>query len=103
MAEAKARRLTIVVQWLVRHWRGLLPIAVLVLAEEITATADHWRRSYLHTPHGKPVGLRRDLPDVPIPVGHVHHHRHRNSTTPVAVHPGIADPYATAVAMTAIV
>jgi nitrile hydratase accessory protein len=74
-------------QWLAALER-LIANRGLVLAEEITATANHWRRSYLHTPHGKPVGLRRDLSDVPTPAGHVHHHRHRNSTTPVAVHPG---------------
>ena len=84
-------------QWLAAFER-LLADRSLVLAEEITATGD-WRRSYLHTPHGKPVCLRRDLPDIPPTVGHRHHdhhHERRDSATPVAVHlgsppkPGIA-------------
>jgi nitrile hydratase accessory protein len=76
-------------QWLAAFER-LLADRTLVLDEEITATADHWRRSYLQTPHDKPVCLRRDLPDIPTPVGHGHHHHQerRNSATPLAVHPG---------------
>jgi nitrile hydratase accessory protein len=77
-------------QWLAAFER--LPAdRSLVLAEEITATADDWRRTYLHTPHGKPVYLRRDLPDIPTTVQHSHHDRHherRHSATPAAVHPG---------------
>ena len=76
-------------QWLAAFER-LLADRRLVLAEEITATADDWRRSYLHTPHGKPVCLRRGLPDIPTPFGHGHYHQARCvSATPVAVHPGL--------------
>lgn len=60
----------------------------LVLAEEVATTAEDWRRSYLHTPHGKPVCLRRDLPDIPSIVGHNHHDHHRErykQATPVAI------------------
>lgn len=51
---------------------------------EVAETTEHWRRSYLHTEHGRPVQFRRDLP----PVGfhdHDHHHGQDMKPAPVAV------------------
>jgi len=47
-------------------------------AEEIVETAEHWRRSYLNTPHGKPIAFSREWQDSPEHEGesHDHHHRH---------------------------
>lgn len=42
---------------------------------ELLDTAEHWRRSYLHTEHGKPIVFRRDLPEVDHDDDH-HHHPH---------------------------
>ena len=47
----------------------LLSERSLMTAEEIGASAEDWRRSYLHTPHGKPVNLRRNLPDIAMTEG----------------------------------
>jgi nitrile hydratase accessory protein len=59
-------------QWVAALER-MLAQGGLVLAEEVATTAEDWRRSYLLTPHGKPVCLRRGLPDIPTTVGHSHH------------------------------
>lgn len=53
---------------------------------EMRETAEHWRRSYLHTEHGQPIVFRRDLPSPQ----HVHlHHDHTavplSAPKPVAV------------------
>jgi nitrile hydratase accessory protein len=61
-------------------------------AAEIGATQEHWRRSYLHTPHGKPVEFRRDHPqraDDDVEGDH-HHHRPDRDPAPVAVSPAAA-------------
>jgi nitrile hydratase accessory protein len=74
-------------QWVVALER-ILAQRGLVLAEEVATTAEDWRRSYLRTPHGKPVCLRRDLPDVPTTVGpshRDHHHERDKRATPVAI------------------
>jgi nitrile hydratase accessory protein len=50
--------------------------------EEVTNYQEHWRRSYFHTEHGKPVEFGKG--HAPIPPGaleeleheHDHHHRH---------------------------
>lgn len=65
-----------------------------VSAAEIAATMEHWRRSYLNTPHGAPIEFRRDWPDAPDPDedhGHDHDHHHDGHPAhraPVAVSPG---------------
>lgn len=41
---------------------------------ELQDTAQHWRRSYLHTEHGKPILFRRDLPELDHHDDHHHHH-----------------------------
>ncbi|MFO1061755.1 MAG: nitrile hydratase accessory protein [Dongiaceae bacterium] len=61
--------------------RGLVPGAA-----AIDATAELWRRSYLATPHGEAVTLRRDLPEVPDAHDHGQH-RHHARPAPVAVEP----------------
>lgn len=41
--------------------------------------AEHWRRSYLNTPHGKPIAFSREWQDVPDFEGEDqddHHHHH---------------------------
>ena len=74
-------------QWLAAL-ETLLSERSLMTAEEIGATAEDWRRSYLHTPHGKPVNLRRNLPDIAIPEGDDHHHHERTtSAAPMTIDP----------------
>lgn len=46
-----------------------------VSSAEISETAEHWRRSYLNTPHGKPIELSRAWPADHEHVDH-HHHDH---------------------------
>jgi nitrile hydratase accessory protein len=73
-------------QWLAALEK-LLVERGLATGKEISATVEDWRRSYLHTPHGKPVHLRRDLPEISVPTQHDHHHEHRWSAVPAAVDP----------------
>lgn len=68
--------------------------------DEVADYQEHWRRSYFHTEHGKPVEFRKGL--APIPPGaleeldheHDHHHHehchagdHETRSGPVAVSP----------------
>lgn len=68
--------------------------------DEVADYQEHWRRSYFHTEHGKPVEFRKGL--APIPPGaleeldheHDHHHHehchagdHETHSGPVAVSP----------------
>lgn len=74
-------------QWVAALERTL-NLRGLVLATEVDRTAEDWRRSYLHTPHGKPVYLRRTLSDIPTTVGHVRHDHDReggSKAAPVAI------------------
>jgi nitrile hydratase accessory protein len=51
--------------------RGLLTV------ENLKETTSDWRRSYLATPHGKPIVFRRDLPAIETNAHddhHAHHH-----------------------------
>jgi nitrile hydratase accessory protein len=41
---------------------------------QVAEMAEHWRRSYLATPHGDPIELCLTLP----PQDHVHHHHHHH-------------------------
>jgi nitrile hydratase accessory protein len=59
-------------QWLAALETVLEEHATLT-AEEIAETAEHWRRSYLNTPHGKPIAFSREWQDSP---GLDHRHRH---------------------------
>jgi nitrile hydratase accessory protein len=73
-------------QWLAALERLLVARGLVADAAAIDATAEQWRRSYLATPHGEPVTLRRDLPDAS------HHHadephNHPARPMPVAVEP----------------
>jgi nitrile hydratase accessory protein len=74
-----------------RQWLGalerLLAERGLATGQEIGATAEDWRRSYLHTPHGKPVHLRRDLPNIFMTDENLIHHEHRASAIPMTVDP----------------
>ncbi len=73
-----------------RQWSEAL-IALLyrtgaLTAEEIAETAEHWRRSYLATEHGKPIAFRRDLPEMAQDEhGHDHPHHHAPVTPPAPV------------------
>ncbi|ANT62264.1 MULTISPECIES: nitrile hydratase accessory protein [Roseobacteraceae] len=59
--------------------------------EEISETAEHWRRSYIATEHGKPIEFRRDLPNLPdIDDDHHHHHAPSTPAEPVSVSPAEA-------------
>lgn len=64
-------------QWLAALETVLEKHAALT-AEEIVETAEHWRRSYLNTPHGKPIAFSREWQDAPAHEGESrdHHHRH---------------------------
>lgn len=54
--------------------------------EEVSDAAEHWRRSYLATEHGRPIEFRRDLPDHPEADEHHHHdHAHAPAPTPIAI------------------
>jgi nitrile hydratase accessory protein len=74
-----------------RQWLAALETLLvkrgLATSKEIGSTAEHWRRSYLHTPHGKPVHLRRDLPEISIAAEDDHPHERRTFAIPVAVDP----------------
>ena len=66
--------------------------------EDIDDTKEHWRRSYINTPHGDPVEFGRHWP-APEPeieralAEHSDHHRHSHdhhhpvATRPIAIHP----------------
>jgi nitrile hydratase accessory protein len=83
-----------------RQWLAALETILtgsgLVSAAEIGAAMEHWRRSYLNTPHGAPIEFRRDWPDVPDAADteardhdHDHHHDdHPSHRAPLAVSPG---------------
>jgi nitrile hydratase accessory protein len=67
-------------QWLAALETILLKHATLT-SEEIAEVVEHWRRSYLNTPHGKPIVFRRDWQDVRDFAHEDHeddddHHRH---------------------------
>lgn len=81
-----------------RQWLCALEALVVeravVTREELGRTREDWRRSYLHTEHGKPVEFRRGLPAVNVdsedhPHAH-HHHPHSEAPAqrPVAISPG---------------
>lgn len=54
----------------------------------LTGTAEDWRRSFLHTEHGKPIIFRRGLNDLPHHDHHDHNHGdHRAIPAPVAISP----------------
>lgn len=62
-------------------------------SQEIAETAEHWRRSYLNTPHGQPIAFSREWEDSPAldhPHRHDHEHHHRSHAgvlQPVAISP----------------
>jgi nitrile hydratase accessory protein len=68
-------------QWLAALETILVKHATLT-SEEIAEVAEHWRRSYRNTPHGKPIVFRRDWQDV-RDFEHEddddHHHGHHHS------------------------
>ena len=69
-----------------RQWLAALEqlLASLGIADsrQIDAAQEDWRRSYLHTEHGKPVQFRRGLAPVDADIDH-HHHHHDHG----AIHP----------------
>lgn len=82
------------------YYRQWLAALETILAErgvlnpaEIAETQEHWRRSYLHTPHGQPIEFRRDLHDASEGAAeggdHDHHHAQdrAQSSAPIAVSP----------------
>ncbi|WP_172328438.1 nitrile hydratase accessory protein [Mangrovicoccus sp. HB161399] len=73
-----------------RQWAAALAtiLAATGAAEgtEIEEAAEHWRRSYIATEHGKPIRFRRDLPAMEDAHPHHHHHHgHGKPAEPVAV------------------
>ena len=65
--------------------RGIASVA------DIDATAEHWRRSYQHTSHGKSVTLRRDL-DTAKTGSDEHEHGHDRCARPGPVAVSKAGP-----------
>jgi len=68
-----------------RQWAtaliGLLESLGFLSDKEMADTVEAWRRSFLHTEHGKPIVFRRDLPKPDY--DHVdHHHHHHAPATP---------------------
>ena len=65
-----------------RQWESALRQLMLKIGDvdshDLDETAEHWRRSYLHTEHGRPIVFRRDLPiiDEEDDHGNGHHHSH---------------------------
>lgn len=68
--------------------------------DEVADYQEHWRRSYFHTEHGKPVEFRKGLAPIPpraleeLDHEHDHHHHehchagdHETHSGPVAVSP----------------
>ena len=76
-------------QWLAALETVLAKHAMLT-AEEIAETAEHWRRSYLNTPHGRPIAFSREWQDSPELD---HHHRHDHGHHH-AGHAGVLQPVA---------
>jgi len=59
----------------------------------VRATMEDWRRSYLVTPHGQSVELRRDLPATIIDgCRPEHHHQHHHANPQVLPGPIYVDP-----------
>ena len=75
-------------QWLAALERLLTTRAILT-PQEISELVEHWRRSYLHTPDGEPVILRRDWSeisdDAPSVDGHDHDTRLRREPVAISV------------------
>ena len=67
-----------------RQWAsaliGLLEQLGFLNDAEMADTVEAWRRSFLHTDHGKPIVFRRDLPKPDY--DHVHHHHHHAPAEP---------------------
>lgn len=80
-----------------RQWLAALETIVekhaTLTSKEIAETAEHWRRSYLNTPHGKPIAFSREWQDSPElhhhhPHDHGHHHAsHAGAPQPIAISP----------------
>jgi nitrile hydratase accessory protein len=82
-------------QWLAALEAILEKHATLTSAE-IAEAAEHWRRSYLNTPHGKPIAFSRQWQDAPKREGDGrdhHHHRHDDGHHH-ASHGGVRQPVA---------
>lgn len=81
-----------------RQWAQALEKIVaargLMSNDEVADYQEHWRRSYFHTEHGKPIEFRKGL--EPIPSGaleeldhdHCHADDHHHHVGPVAISPG---------------
>ena len=70
-------------QWL-STLEGILCRHGLISPSEVSDVMEHWRRSYVSTPHGSPVEFRRDWASVPPDalsdneLDHHHHHHHHS-------------------------
>jgi nitrile hydratase accessory protein len=88
-------------QWLAALEAILVKHAALT-SDEIAEAMEHWRRSYLNTPHGKPVAFSREWDEPPEHDGeghddhhlrdHGHHpdHAEFRAPQPVAISPPVA-------------
>lgn len=76
-------------QWLAAL-EAILDRKKIIEPERISEAKEDWRRSYLHTEHGKPVVFRRGLPEPPHHHDEDHHHHHHQAhvaAMPISVSP----------------
>jgi Nitrile hydratase beta subunit, N-terminal len=83
-------------QWLAALETILVRQATLT-SKEIAEAAEHWRRCYLNTPHGKPIVFSRDWQDVADFEGEDHNNHHHHHGQPHLRHGGSEAPQPLAV------
>jgi nitrile hydratase accessory protein len=83
-------------QWLAALETILVRQATLT-SKEIAEAAEHWRRCYLNTPHGKPIVFSRDWQDVADFEGEDHTNHHHHHGQPHLRHGGSEAPQPLAV------
>lgn len=80
-----------------RQWLSALEAIVIqkgmTQPQEVDETHEHWRRSYLNTPHGQPVEFSRGYAppdhDHDHDHDHGHDHHHHAVAKPISVSPAI--------------
>ncbi len=79
-------------QWM-QALEKIIAARALITATEAADYEEHWRRSYFHTEHGKPVEFRKGLERIPsgalaeLDHDHCHDHDHDHHHGPVAISP----------------
>ncbi|KQO75921.1 hypothetical protein [Rhizobium sp. Leaf262] len=60
------------------HLFSIMTFAGPLSSNEVADAAEHWHRSYLHTPHGQAAELSRAWPPHNLDVHDDHHHHYHN-------------------------